>query len=130
MAAILYLDDSPLQLATARRALADAGHSVRTASDVRTAREELAAAAIDLVIVDAHLPGRDAAEVVRELARAPGAAPCFLHVVANDASATPPAGAAGVFVRKGDASALVRQLARVLDAGCARGADSELRPAG
>lgn len=129
MATVLCLDDSPAQLAAVRRALAGAGHRVRTVTDLGAARAELRTGAFDLVLVDAHLPGQGTSAVLRELASAPGAAPCFVWVVANDASATPPAGAAGVFVRKGDAGALVRQLARALAAEPALGGDAELRPA-
>jgi DNA-binding response OmpR family regulator len=67
--AVLVVDDEPKILEVVRDYLNDAGFSVTTAADGRSALDLARAVAPDLVVLDLGLPGMDGLDVARELRR-------------------------------------------------------------
>jgi two-component system alkaline phosphatase synthesis response regulator PhoP len=66
---VLVVDDEPKILEVVRDYLDDAGFSVSTAADGRSALDLARAVAPDLVVLDLGLPGLDGLDVARELRR-------------------------------------------------------------
>lgn len=84
MARILIVEDQVKLLASLRRGLQSQRHEVVTASDGDDGFKHATATAVDLVILDLMLPGRDGLSVLREL-RAGGFARPVLILTARDA---------------------------------------------
>ena len=64
---VLIIEDNRQNLELAQFLLEEAGHSVRSAGDARSARAELERLVPDLVLMDMQLPGTDGLELVAEL---------------------------------------------------------------
>lgn len=74
MARILVIDDDELVVQTIRTILEGAGHEVQEAADLSVGIDDLAADA-DLVITDLIMPDQDGIEVIKAIAKRPGAPP-------------------------------------------------------
>ena len=118
MTTILYVDDSPIQLASVKQFLAENGHDVHTALDVEQAVQCMQQARIEFGLIDYHMPGKNGAEVLQEIrARANPASSVrfYLYTTDNKLQAeSRKLGFHGVILRKGDMQALLAQLEPVL----------------
>jgi CheY-like chemotaxis protein len=70
MANILIADDDPILRLTVGEFLGAVGHTVLEAADGREALDLIAAAAVDLLIVDMLMPNVDGLETIMELRKA------------------------------------------------------------
>jgi CheY-like chemotaxis protein len=70
MANILIADDDPILRLTVSEFLGAVGHTVLEAADGREALDLIAAAAVDLLIVDMLMPNVDGLETIMELRKA------------------------------------------------------------
>jgi CheY-like chemotaxis protein len=70
MANILIADDDPILRLTVGEFLGAVGHTVLEAADGREAMDLIAAAAVDLLIVDMLMPNVDGLETIMELRKA------------------------------------------------------------
>jgi len=74
LARILVIDDDPLFRDLAEFALSRAGHEVLQEADGAAGCARLARGGVDVVLVDMHMPGADAASTLARIGAARGAA--------------------------------------------------------
>ncbi len=67
---ILVVDDEPAMVGAISALVGSAGHQVVTAYDGDTALRRVAEEALDLILLDLAMPGRDGVDVCREVRRA------------------------------------------------------------
>src|SRR5688572_17422451 len=85
---ILYIDDSPAQLASVREALAPRGFLIKTAQNLTEAIAQLDAGPVDVVLIDYIMPGQSGAEVLRALKQRGGAPSTRYFLYTTDTKAT------------------------------------------
>ncbi len=114
---VLFIDDSPTQLRAAAAALTKSGCEVHSALNIAEAERSLAN--VDVVLVDYNMPGISGVETLRVLKSklAPNAVAPKFYLYTTDPSAAKSyrdMGFDGLFVLKGDISALVKQMDSVV----------------
>lgn len=111
---ILLIDDSATELEFARRTLGEAGYELLTRTSVDGVAELLSA--VEIVLIDYHMPGADGGEVLRELRGAQGKGSgdgplYYLYTSDKDVGTDyKELGFDGRIILKGNAEALVKQI--------------------
>jgi DNA-binding NarL/FixJ family response regulator len=108
---ILVIDDSWLILERIKSALGSDGYQVRTTTGPAGAARHLAA--VDLAIVDFHMPGANGREVLAELRAVAPHSSCLFYLYTSDTSIGrhhADHGFDGAFLRKGEDEALLPQV--------------------
>jgi len=113
---VLFIDDSPTQLAAVSAALTEAGFPTKVAQSAAEATPHLNS--VDIVLIDYNMPGATGFEVLaqlREKLPPDATSPAFFLYTINPDSAKQhrDAGFDGLFVLKGDVKALVKQMLSV-----------------
>ena len=84
MAVLLVVDDEPLIRTLLNRSLSARGHNVVEASDGQAALHQLDTHAVDLVLLDLVMPGRDGFYVLRALKERESSPPAIVLTSATD----------------------------------------------
>lgn len=114
---ILYIDDSPAELATAATALRQAGYGVTSSTGVRGVERALERA--DIVLIDYHMPGMNGGEVLEHLRGLTGLVSnnpdYYLYTSDKDVGSDyREHGFDGRLILKGNSEALLRQVSSAL----------------
>jgi two-component system response regulator HydG len=80
---LLVVDDEEASRFGIRRALASLGLEILEAADVETARREVLASTVDLMLLDVNLPGTSGLEYLTELKNSPSDSPMVIMITAH-----------------------------------------------
>jgi CheY-like chemotaxis protein len=119
MSVILLADDSPHAQRMGQRILAEEGHEVVCVSDGEAAALRLSEVDPDVVIADAHLPGRSGIELCRDIKSNRRHARVILtagSLEALDEAAAKRAGCDAILRKPFEASVMAQNLAPLLEA--------------
>ena len=122
---ILIVEDNPANLMLAAAVLRRAGHRVAEARSAEEARERLADATPDLILMDVQLPGQDGLVLTRHLKSAPDTRDVVVvavtaHAMREDRARAIDAGCDGYIAKPINTRTLAEELNGILDSVRAR----------